>query len=478
MIALISRVHVAPFLLFSVVGHVHAQLPERISREVPNVILGTWRQLDDGRYLQVHRECADFFDYTRTMCYKVAPDSGKPLGETYVLYLVSEDGSTLKLWKHDFGDRFERFYWDEFVRVDNLPDNTILNAAADDRFKNPAFVAKLICQHFDEHFPFFVQRKFDWQTRKQLLLDSVTERTTDRELFSALRLLLTGLGDSHTRIYWAKEQQPYKSGQTRVLAYLEHAFAHQSKFKTVSEFGGHWQAKVRREIETLLVDDQLNYAANERIRWGILDGNIGYIENEFLNGFAPQGTSRAKEVKILSDEIDRVINGLRDCRALIIDLSYNAGGYDQAALTIASRFADRRRHVMTYSAPGMPAGSDRKCFVRPLGGLQFTKPVYVLTSNSTVSAGETLTLALKAFPHVRHVGEPTRGCISSFLNKWMPNDFHLTLSNQIWMYPDGTVPEGIGLQPDIPIPVFTKDDFFGSYPKAIRTTKVLIDDKY
>lgn len=78
-------------------------------------------------------------------------------------------------------------------------------------------------------------------------------------------------------------------------------------------------------------------------------------------------------------------------------------------------------------------------------------------------------MAMKQFPHVRHVGEPTRGCLSSFLNKWMPNDFHLTLSNEIWSSPDGEVHEGKGLQPDVRIPVFTQENFFGSYPKAIRT---------
>ena len=329
-------------------------------------------------------------------------------------------------------------------------------------------MAELISQHFDEHYPFFDQRRFDWKTRKQALLAEVTQTSTDKELYTALCRALTDLGDSHTRIYWNKQEQPFKSGRTQVLSFLEEAFAAQTEVKSIPEFGGLWQRRMRQEVDLLLVAGSARYSANNRLRWGTFVGNIGYIENEFLTGFAPPGTDRRNEIEFLEKELDDVIARLADCDALILDLSYNAGGFDPAALTIASRFADKRRHVMSYQAPGIHRSQLRKCFVSPGGPTQFLKPVYVITSNSTVSAGETLTMALKAFPHVRHVGEPTRGCLSAFLNKWMPNDFHLTLSNEIWALPNGGIPEGKGLQPDLAIPVFTKDDFFGSYPKAIR----------
>ena len=442
--------------------------PQKIPTKLPTEVLGTWRQLDDGRYLHLTDSIADFFDYTPEICYRVEPDSGKALHESFDHFSLDEKSTTLKLWKYDFGERFERFYYTQFVRVDRLPKETLFAPSRDKRFKNPKFVASLITQQFDGHFPFFEQRKFDWEQRKRDLLNKINETSTDRELFTALCDSLTGLGDSHTRIYWTEEKQPFKSGRTRVLNYLEEAHRQQEEIESVAEFGGYWQRKMRKEIEDLLVVGEMRYAANDRIRWGVLKGNVGYIENEFLTGFAAPGTHRREEIRLLEKELDRVILALADCDALILDLSYNAGGFDQAAMTFASRFADKRRHVMSYHAPGIPRSLSRKCFVRPAGKTQFTKPVYVLTSNSTVSAGEALTMALKAFPHVRQVGEPTRGCTSSFLNKWMPNDFHLTLSNEVWSSPDGNIPEGKGLQPDTEISVFTRDDFFGSYPKAIQ----------
>ena len=192
---------------------------------------------------------------------------------------------------------------------------------------------------------------------------------------------LTGLGDSHTRIYWVAKVQPFKSGRTRVLSYLEEAFEKQQEAKSVPEFGGYWQRQVRKEIEKLLTDGKMRHAANNRIRSGVLRGNIGYVENEFLTGFAPPGTHRRREIELLELELDTVLTALADCDALILDLSYNAGGFEQAALTFASRFADKRRHVMSYRAPGIPGTHVRKCFVSPAGKTQFTKPVYVVTSN-------------------------------------------------------------------------------------------------
>lgn len=458
------------------VGCVGAALaePHPIPETIPVELQGTWKQVDDGRYLELTATSADFFDYTKSLCYRSVPDSGKPLHESFELYTTDGNGSVLKLWRQDYGERFERFFREEFVRVNHLPHHTIHHPEEDTRFQDPLFIANIICQQFDEYFPFFEQRKFDWPARRQKLIDSIGEDATDQRLFDVLCATLTGLGDSHTRVYWTKRNEPFKSGQARVLTYLKRAFDSQRAFDDVREFNGNWHGKIKRSVESLLTDGPIRYAANERFRWGILKGNIGYIENEFINGFSPKGTRRPEEVEILGRELDRVLDSLKECQAIILDLSLNAGGYDPAALTIASRFADQRRHVMTIqTAQGKSRA--RKCFVSPVGPFQFTKPVLVLTSNATVSAGEALVMALKAFPHVRQVGEPTRGCLSGFLNKGMPHDFHLTLSADIWTLPDGTVAEGSGLQPDVAFPVFAEDDLFGSYLKALERTIGMID---
>ena len=179
-------------------------------------------------------------------------------------------------------------------------------------------------------------------------------------------------------------------------------------------------------------------------------------------------------MEILEQEMDRILEALQGCRAMLIDLSFNQGGFDPFGAVIASRFADRRRHVLSAYATGEDPSAARALFIGPGGPRQFTRPVYVLTSNATVSAGETLTLMLRAFPHVKQVGEATRGCLSSLLNKGMPGAFHLTLSNEFWVAPDGEVFEGVGIPPDVEVPVFSESDLDGSHLRAVRRALDLV----
>lgn len=82
-------------------------------------------------------------------------------------------------------------------------------------------------------------------------------------------------------------------------------------------------------------------------------------------------------------------------------------------------------------------------------------------------AGEVLLLRLKAFPQVRHAGSTTRGYLSSILNKPLPDGFHVTLSNEYWVGPDGRVHEGEGIQAEVPIDVFPDDGLFGGHRRAV-----------
>ena len=62
-----------------------------------------------------------------------------------------------------------------------------------------------------------------------------------------------------------------------------------------------------------------------------------------LTAFSPSGTPRAEELPMLEAGMDSLIAKLADCDAIILDLSFNQGGYDPAAMMIAARFADKRR---------------------------------------------------------------------------------------------------------------------------------------
>lgn len=116
------------------------------------------------------------------------------------------------------------------------------------------------------------------------------------------------------------------------------------------------------------------------------------------------------ELEALNAAVPGVIDTFQaaNVNAVIIDLSVNYGGYDFLGRAFAGYFAQTT--TRTYSKYAFDA-ADQTPFqlnVEPANGPRYTGPVYVMTSDITVSAGEVITLSLCALPNVTHVGMPTR----------------------------------------------------------------------
>ena len=71
-----------------------------------------------------------------------------------------------------------------------------------------------------------------------------------------------------------------------------------------------------------------------------------------------------------------------------------------------------------------------------------------MTNRSTVSAGETLALAMRTLPQLSTVGDTTQGAFSNAITRELPNGWLYSLSIGDWRAADGTSYEGIGLPPD------------------------------
>ncbi|WP_438290596.1 S41 family peptidase [Streptomyces sp. HUAS TT7] len=139
-------------------------------------------------------------------------------------------------------------------------------------------------------------------------------------------------------------------------------------------------------------------------------------------------------------------------QALIVDLRSNRGGDPDTVAFVCSYLLDERTHLNTmhwrdgerseqsWSLPHVPGA----CF----GG---TKPLYVLSSDSTFSAAEELAYNLQQLGRAVVVGEPTRGgahpcrgwTVHPHLEATVPVGRAINpVSNTNW--------EGTGVQPDIP----------------------------
>jgi len=131
----------------------------------------------------------------------------------------------------------------------------------------------------------------------------------------------------------------------------------------------------------------------------VLEGNVGYIR---VDGLAPLSISRAP--------IAAAFAFLRNSTALIVDCRSNTGGDPETVGFIVSYLSGGSSYVIN-SVSDRAGRAVREYRTTNLGALSFgpTKPVFVLTSPITFSAGEMLAYDLQAFGRASIVGEVTAG---------------------------------------------------------------------
>src|SRR5438874_3159921 len=130
----------------------------------------------------------------------------------------------------------------------------------------------------------------------------------------------------------------------------------------------------------------------------------------------------------LDAALDDAITAFQGARAVIVDVTDNDGGHDKLAQRIAGRFTDRPRLAYTKVAFGAKDVEPQAFHVEPSEGIRYAGPVYLLTSDITLSAAEVFALYMRALPNVVHLGETTRGAFSDQVDKPLPNGWLLVLS--------------------------------------------------
>jgi hypothetical protein len=139
-------------------------------------------------------------------------------------------------------------------------------------------------------------------------------------------------------------------------------------------------------------------------------------------------------------------------QALIVDLRANRGGDPDTVAFVCSYLLDERTHLNTmhwrdgerseqsWSLPYVPGAR--------FGG---SKPLYVLSSDSTFSAAEELAYDLQQLGRAVVVGEPTRGGAHPCQGWTLHPHLEATVPVGRAINPvSGTNWEGTGMQPDIP----------------------------
>lgn len=403
---------------------------------------GAWKSRGYGWIVQFGPDGAQLFQTAGEACY---PDPRREPDPDGVLNQWRPEGQgAISLTGDPDGTRYM------FDRLPNVP-NACISAAG----WTPDRIVAFAADTFTELYP---RPGIDWKARKAAGLAKVSPTATEFQLWTALSDLLAGLDDPHVELHGMVDgaRRDLEPGDAPTLMRVRAADAAGDEKA--------WLQAYRDGILTQVLQGKGRQAGNNRVFWGRVD-DIGYLNLVTMGAFARNAAP--DDPRPLDAILDEAMAAFAGAKAVIVDVSNNRGGYDTISARVAGRFADASH--LAYSKVGVGAKAPlQPVRVEPASGARFTGPVYLVTSDVTVSAGETFTLMMKALPNVKQVGGTTRGAFSDQMPKPLPNGWALGLPVEVYKGPKGEDLEGRGLAPDTPMAVFPENDLNGGHAKVIQ----------
>jgi carboxyl-terminal processing protease len=405
-------------------------------RSNPAIPQGQWRSRGYGWLWSVEGGGVTTYDESGELCIKNSRQDLDPLA---AIIKVTPDGRSLSV------ERLHDDYVYTFDRVDALPSSCRSTASVDARAVVEVAIAIL-----GKHYPFFQARSIDWLRVAETARRQVSAKTTDRELFRILRQLLSHFPDSHVRLVASVNGKRMTYDPSDEPSYSDRVSPESDSVinrRVVwnSALFKKWLKTSRRTV------------ANGRISFGLV-GDVGYLKISAMEGYSIAAADRA---------MVKAMKRFADAKAVIVDVSSNAGGYDAIARRIASYFAPRKT-IGYFKYPGDSHEPPQPMFIQRSEYGTYLGPVYLVTSRDTISAAEVFVLAMRALPNVTHIGETTDGSLSDELTKKLPNGWYLTLSNEIYLDDQGVAWEGRGIVPKFEIAVQNDEALSFVQVRALR----------
>ncbi len=376
---------------------------------LPSEFDGLWRSQGYGWVFDIKDNRLRWFDITEVSllpfcCFEGQIDENFPLSRSGdKLNFKFSDGTIIT-----------------FDRIDKLPKIT-------QPTQDPIVNFEIFWHTFEENFSLFPLTGVDWRSLYDQYRPQVTANTTEEELFSILCEMIVPLNDNHTFIgaVIKGEQNGCVSGPVANSAWIDERFdeyvkvitSYLDKSKTVRSYDG---------------EDPL-------VIYGTINQSIGYLAIFAYEGYEETGNEKAEEA-VFTSIIDKVLAEFQGLEALIIDIKANEGGNDNLTVALANRLTDQKRLAFSKQArigEYDDFATPTDFYIEPKGVRFINKPVYVLISSRTESAGETQAMILDGLKNVTLIGETTYGIFSNTLDKLLPNGWVAELSNERFLSFEG-----------------------------------------
>lgn len=431
-----SRYHILGFAVaaFAVSGSTRAQQPSAV---------GVWATEGYGLVLDVRGDSVFAFEVTKVSCIPQmsARMTSPPLGALAafshptapVTFTILAGSSAPQARLHvpfAASDRIIR-------RIRGKP------AVCDKRTPDtPLSNFDVFATTWAEHYPFFADKKVNWDTIVATNRARVSATTTPEQLFETLSGMITPFEDAHSSITAQSINRRF-SGVRRTASFL-----------TTPDDRTQGYALVSAHLTT-----PLRSFCEGRVEFGMLAPDIGYLRIRGFSGYTKDG-SFENGLAALEAALDTAFTNTRGWKGLVIDVRINGGGADPYGLAIARRLTATPYTAYAKQARSDPADpskwtAEQPSVVRPSDRPSFRGRVVELIGVQSVSAAETFTQALmNRTPKVVRVGETTQGVFSDVLGRTLPNGWRFGLANERFVT-NGKNYDHTGIAPDIVVESLT-----------------------
>lgn len=306
---------------------------------------------------------------------------------------------------------------------------------------------------FRDHYAFFKLKGVNWDSSYVQYRPKVSAKTNRAELVALLGQMADPLKDGHITIS-AGDEVLYKGKKPSL--FRETFKGKEKTFWAIADnllLQHSFAAPVG--IGPLFKGEPLIYASH--------NNNAAYIRITRFFGDVESLFDDRKEradLHLMCTLWDSLLQAYAAKSSLIIDLRGNGGGH--GGIELAGSFTNKKL-LTHYKAIRVAGGYENMTplqaqYLEPANGIQFLKPIVLLTSDRTASSAEDFVISLYQLPQVTTIGTPTSGMLSDMYSANLSNGLSFTLSNQRYYSTDTSLMEDSGVPPKIKL-ANTLNDF-------------------
>ncbi len=439
------------------VGGAAAQAPPTPPRE----LVGVWQMDGQAEILDLTASEVTYFDATAVSCIETDRRPAAHFAQRFPARVANPARAAVVV--HDrTGEPYT------LRRLGGLPERCRNGGTVGE---DPVLNFEVFWHYFAENYANSEARGVDWDALYREFRPRVSATTTPAELWGIYDEVFHRFDDVHVFVTNGQQGDANQSLSAGRPSGLRAALIRQNPSLSEDQ-GSALDSELSRSLNHVVLYDVLggrfSSALQDKFQWGWAAPGIGYLNIQAMYGlFNPPATDPAQVAAAVEDVMARVLSDFSGARALIIDIRQNRGGSDLVARTVASYLVERPLSMSTRARAG--AGYTPWFAVRTEPAQQsFEEPVYLLISDNTVSAGESLAALMAASPNVTLVGTRTRGAFSSFTIKALPNGAYVAISNYQTRGPGGEDYEANGVAPDIEVASYCAERLIAGYRDAIN----------